>query len=188
MNWFVYAMAHADSLGDLAVDAADLRPSFEAAYREHRPMVYRLALRYGAGRAAWAEDITHDVFVKLWEHLDALHDRAQLGGWLYRVAARVALSRLRREQSFVRKLGRMLAGDEPIVPALAERADAARALAALSDLPARERVVLCMVILDGKPQHEIATTLELSEGYVSKLVQRAWQRLRAAGWEGPDAG
>jgi RNA polymerase sigma-70 factor (ECF subfamily) len=182
----MWAMANADAVAESGGHDA-LQPTFEAAYHAHRAMVYRLALRYGAGRTAWAEDVAHDVFVKLWQHLPALTDRSQLGGWLYRATARVAISRLRRERSLVTKLGRMLAGvEEPIAPALAERADAARALAMLHELPGRERVVLCMLVLDGKTQQEIAATLQLSKGYVSKLVERGWQRIRAAGWQVAD--
>jgi RNA polymerase sigma-70 factor (ECF subfamily) len=47
-----------------------------------------------------------------------------------------------------------------------------------------------MHVLDGLSQREIARTLDLSEGYVSKLLARAWSKLRAAGWEvdeGPPA-
>ena len=44
-----------------------------------------------------------------------------------------------------------------------------------------------MKLLDGKSGKEIADTLVMSEGYVSKLLARAWQRLRKAGWEVDDA-
>ena len=40
-----------------------------------------------------------------------------------------------------------------------------------------------MKLLDEQPQREIAATLGLSEGYVSKLVRRGLDRLRAKGWE-----
>jgi RNA polymerase sigma factor (sigma-70 family) len=48
---------------------------------------------------------------------------------------------------------------------------------ALGQLPARERVVLGMVHLDGKSQREVAEILGLSKGYVSKLLARATARL-----------
>ena len=39
-------------------------------YEEHRDRVFSLCLRYGAGNVAWAEDATHDVFVRLLERLE----------------------------------------------------------------------------------------------------------------------
>jgi RNA polymerase sigma-70 factor (ECF subfamily) len=61
--------------------------------------------------------------------------------------------------------------------------EAAEALAFLRSLPPNERVVLCMKVLDGCSQREIAQALSLSEGYVSKLAKRALDRARARGWE-----
>ena len=161
---------------------------FESSYRAHRDDIYRLCLRYGGGRPAWAEDLTHDVFIKLLEHLRCLEDRDQVGGWLYRVAANLAVSRLRREQSLVGKLRTLLAGeddrDRAVDEAFEEHESAAAAMATLRALPARERVVLCMKVLDGRSQKEIADALDLSEGYVSKLCARAWDKVKEAGWSG----
>jgi RNA polymerase sigma-70 factor (ECF subfamily) len=166
-------------------------PTFEACYRAHHARVYHHCLRYGGGNASFAEDVTHDVFLKLLEHLPALDERHDLGGWLYRVAANLAVTRLRRSRSIVRRFlpayRRSVAEVEPALDAAFEQREAASgALATLRTLPPRERVVLCMKLLDGKSQREIAATLSLTEGYVSKLYARAWQRVRAAGWEGDD--
>lgn len=166
--------------------------TFEASYQAHRQTIFRLCLRYGGGRVGWAEDATHDVFVKFLEHLPELDNPDDVGGWLYRVASNLCISRLRREQSFMGWLRNEQSADtEGVAPAvdvlLDERTEAKEALEALRTLPAKERVVLCMKVLDNKSQREIADVLSLSEGYVSKLVARAWARLRKAGWEGGDA-
>jgi RNA polymerase sigma factor (sigma-70 family) len=167
--------------------------TFTACYEAHRDSVYHLGLRYGGGDRSFAEDLTHDVFVRLLEHLPELNETHDLGGWLYRVAANLALSRRRRARSIVRRFlpdyGRLVAGEEPAPQLLFEQREAAAlAVTALGALPARERVVLCMKVLDGKSQREIAGLLSLTEGYVSKVYARAWARLRAAGWESDDEG
>jgi len=43
-----------------------------------------------------------------------------------------------------------------------------------------------MMVLDGKMQREIADDLGFSEGYVSKLIAKAWHRIKEDGWEGDD--
>lgn len=164
---------------------------FEEAYDAHRRDVYRWAMRFAGGRVGWAEDLTHDVFLKLLEHLPRLDASTDLGGWLYRVTANLALTRLRRDRSLASRLGRFFTEDdeEPVASpdaGLALREEAAEALAALKRLPPREAVVLTMKVIDGKSQKEIAEALEMSEGYVSKLVTRGWERIRAAGWEVSD--
>lgn len=176
------------AVSELSEVSDDTRAGAEAVYAEHRDRVFHWALRYGAGDAGWAEDLLHDVFVKL---LEQLNDEApqDVGGWLYRVTANLAISRIRRERSLLGRLHRALVPHDagrPPDELLEERAAATEALRLLSKLPERERVVLCMKVLDGRTQRQISEALGLSEGYVSKLAARAWQRVRAAGWEGAD--
>ena len=171
--------------------ASAARPTVEACYVAHRALVFHRALRYGAGDVAFAEEVTQDVFIKLIEHLPHLRDAHDLGGWLHRVTANVAISRLRRERSLLGKLQALWStsdrtGESALGAALRkQRAD--EVLDALRTLPPRERVVICMKLLDGASQREIARALELSEGYVSKLLQRGLRRIADAGWEIDDA-
>lgn len=153
------------------------------AYAEHRDLVFRLALRYGAGRRAFAEDVTHDVFVKLLRAIDTLEDRGALGGWLYRVTTNLCLSRLERER-FRRSVLELIGRAEPSTPSLEAtcvvKDELTRAIATLEALPPKERVVLTMLHLDDRSQAEICQILGLSKGYVSKLVDRGTERIRAA--------
>ncbi len=64
------ALRNFEMTGDLAADSGHL--TFEQCYRAHKDEVYRWCLRYGAGRHAWAEDVAHDVFVRLLSHLPKL--------------------------------------------------------------------------------------------------------------------
>jgi len=160
---------------------------FDECYRAHRTAVFHWSLRYGAGNAQWAEDLTHDVFLKLFAALPGLGRHEDLGGWLYRVTANLAISRLRHERTLVGTLRELVGRGEPRAAApdeqLESRQLAGAALRVLGALPAREKVVMTMKLLDDKSQREIAQALSMSEGYVSKLVTRATARLQAAGWE-----
>ncbi len=164
------------------------RLAFEACFRANRDRVYRLGLRYGRGRVSWAEDLTQDVFMKLYQELPRLSAHEDLGGWLYRVATNAALSRLRREKSLLGRLDQLFAEEDEVsessADAKVEMTESAREAQALLDgLPPKERVVLGMKVLDGMAQKDIAVALGMSEGYVSKLLTRAWEKIRAAGWE-----
>jgi RNA polymerase sigma-70 factor (ECF subfamily) len=162
--------------------------AFADCYREHWARVYRNALRFSAGDPGWAEDLAHDVFLKLLEQFPRLEAHHDLGGWLYRVTANLAVSRLRRERSWVGRLQqawRVLQEESAPSPevVVVSRERAAQALHALRALPPQQRVVICMKLLDGHSQRKIAETLDLSEGHVSKLVTKATSTLRAQGWE-----
>ena len=179
----------------LAPAVASRTEKVEVLYLEHRDRVYRLALRYGGGSHAWAEDITQEVFLRLFDVVDGLQDDgspATLEPWFYRVTTNRCLNRLRaerlRDSAPVRwLLGRRADDGQSRDP---ERVTAAREGLALADavlasLPPKERVAFSMHVLDGKKQIEIAELLGHSKGYVSKLIARAEERIRSAGWEVP---
>ena len=183
-------MDAADVLALGATLTNEQRLAFEACFRTHRDRVYRLGLRYGRGQGSWAEDLTQDVFMKLYSELPRLSAHEDLGGWLHRVATNAALSRLRRERSFLGRLDRLFESEGEVSDQGADTAmemsqTAREAQALLDGLPPKERVVLGMKVLDGMAQKDIAVALGMSEGYVSKLLTRAWEKLRAAGWEVP---
>ena len=172
----------------LTTKPPDPLASFEDLYRAFAGQVFAWARRYAGGRTCWAEDVTHDVFVRAWLHRDELR-AGDVKGWLFRVTQNRAFTLLRREGTIAGRLRQAIHlawhGDAPATPedALDRQREAAAATAALQALPGQERVVLALKILDGLSQREIAALLSLSEGYVSKLVARATARLAANGWK-----
>jgi RNA polymerase sigma-70 factor (ECF subfamily) len=162
-----------------------LADALDRLYRRHSRAVFHLALRYGLGDEAWAEDVVHDVFVALLDRLPSLEDHEQLDGWLYRVTTNRCLRKLRRDRfllhDVVRWLRVMGASEGPSVEGrVFARHDLERARQVLGELPPRERVVVCMCHIDGKSQREVCETLGLSKGYVSKLLARGTARLEEA--------
>jgi RNA polymerase sigma-70 factor (ECF subfamily) len=181
----VRAVAEVDPGAHEATGASP--PSFDQCYTTHRDRIYRLCLRYGGGRQGFAEDVTQEVFIRLFENFDRIDRGEPIEAWLYAVASRLCISRLRRDRSFRGWLQRVLHGHRETSPSVAqlfERNEAVSAvMAAIDRLPPRQRVVLCMVAFDGKRQREIARVLRYSEGYVSRLLSQARGALAAAGWQ-----
>ncbi len=160
----------------------------EALYRRHRELVYRLAMRYSGGNPSWAEDLTQEVFLRLFDVIDDLEQRDGLEAWFYRVTSNRCLNRLRAERLRNSAPVRWLLGRRNAEPQDPERVAAARqelshAWDALQTLPPKERVAFSMHYVDGKKQTEIADILGHSKGYVCKLIKRAEARVRAGGWE-----
>ncbi len=165
-------------------------------YARHRNMVFRQCLLLGGGNRDWAEDVTHDVFVRLLEQLTTLEDPHDLGGWIRRVTMNTCMTRLRRDGSIWSRVRAALLGQARASAALSPETPERQVQVAqqlegaweqLSRLPGKERVVFCMRHLDGMKQREIAAALDLSEGYVSKLLARGRSRMQARGWEVSDA-
>lgn len=67
---------------------------FEEVYGEYGTMVYRLAMVY-LGCHTDAEDVTQEVFVKLFRKTPAFHDKEHEKRWLLRVTANLCLDQLR---------------------------------------------------------------------------------------------
>jgi RNA polymerase sigma-70 factor (ECF subfamily) len=174
------------------VASPDLTEVVSRAYLRHRDEVYRLALRFGAGRQAWAEDVTQDVFVSLCRFADGIsHDPENpddLRPWLYRVTANRCIQKIRRER--VRNapgvrwlLGRLRPSEPDVDETAIHREDLRTVMQALEELPAKERVVFSMYYLDDMDMPEIGAMLGHSKGYICKLIHRARARIEAAGWE-----
>ncbi|MCK6589249.1 MAG: sigma-70 family RNA polymerase sigma factor [Polyangiaceae bacterium] len=162
--------------------------SIEALYRKHHRLVFHLGLRYGQGDVAWAEDITQEVFVHLFDVIGGLCDLDDMEGWLYRATTNRCLNRLRRDRFLALAPVRWLLGEqqrEPLAPeALAiARDDLRRVLGALGTLPPKEQIAFAMYYLDGKEQDEIGRLLGCSKSYVCKLIQRGVGKMRALGME-----
>jgi RNA polymerase sigma-70 factor, ECF subfamily len=182
------AAAEARALKSPAVPELLYAREVETLYRRHHRLVFRIALRYGGGSTAWAEDITQDVFVDLCKAIPTLNALDDMEGWLYRATTNRCFNRLRRERFLSLAPVRWLLGEqrpEPRPPdALAiAHDDLRRAMAALDTLPLKERIAFSMYYLDEKEQEEIGRLLGHSKGYICKLIQRAVARLREAGWE-----
>jgi RNA polymerase sigma-70 factor (ECF subfamily) len=168
--------------------SAEIRSAIAAAYDEHHALVYRLALRYGGGRVAWAEDVTQEVFLQLVKHADSLTNLETLGGWLYRTTTRRCLNKLRKDRFLEWVTFDWILGgkEEPAMDGetFADAREELRlVLTALHRLPAKEQVAFSMHYLDGHTLEEIGETLGMSKGYVSKLIKRVMTRLGEEGWE-----
>ena len=149
--------------------------------RDHR-RVYALALNYGGGDHAWAEDVTQDVFTILLDKIEGLPDRGDTWPWLRRVTINRCISLQRRRRVRRSPWVRWILREEPVEAQVELHIDASiqlrRVWAAVTRLPDKQRAVFSLRHFDDVPQTEIAKTLGCSEGYVSKLLHRAEASVR----------
>src|SRR3954469_13550100 len=80
-----------------ALAATGDRRAFERLYRTHAGRVYALCARM-AGDRALAEELTQDVFVRVWEKLASFRGDSSFGTWIHRVAVNVCLNRLQADR------------------------------------------------------------------------------------------
>jgi RNA polymerase sigma-70 factor, ECF subfamily len=152
--------------------------AFEQLYRAHFGRVFALCLRI-AGDRTRAEELTQDVFVRVWEKLDGFEGRSAFGTWLHRLAVNVALGDRRAEGV---RVHRVFGVDEPEQfetagrpPDPGERVDLERAIATL---PAGARAVFVLHDVEGFKHEEIARMQGTAVGTSKAQLHRARRLLR----------
>ena len=165
----------AEPLTDVARAAAGDVRAFEAVYRTHLPRVHSLVRRMTAGRDA--DELTQDVFVRVWQKLGTFRGDSSFTTWLHRLAVNVVIERFRSEARRARlhdgeEIFEMLAG-----PALT-RDLGMDFEAALEKLPDGARQIFVLHDVEGYKHHEIATMLEISAGTSKAQLHRARMMLR----------
>jgi len=168
---------------DAALAASGDRRAFERLYRTHVGRVYALCARMTADRAL-AEELTQDVFVRVWEKLASFRGESSFGTWVHRVAVNVVLNRLQTEKRDRKRSG---ASDDdesdgiaslPARPASpGDRMDLERAIAAL---PPGARRVFVLHDVEGFRHEEIAEQLGITSGGSKAQLHRARMLLREA--------
>lgn len=148
--------------------------AFAAVYELYARAAYSLALRM-LGDAAAAEDVVHDVFVKLMTQLESYHGDAPFGAWLKRLLVNAAIDSLRRRQ-------RLAETDlQPVIEAQPGRGTAAyemtHALHVLEQLAPDARAILILHQLEGYTHKELAQMFGRSESYSKSILSRTLRRL-----------
>jgi RNA polymerase sigma-70 factor (ECF subfamily) len=187
-GWWHWAAVSEIATEPLTSSDADLVPPCrrgdEAAWRElvtrHTRRVFGLAYRF-TGRVDEAEDLTQEVFVKVYQTLDRYREAdGPFQGWLMAVARNHAIDHYRRrKQERLRRtqdpqvLETMPAGGEHPIAGL-EREERARLVhSGLRALPAELRLPLILCDLQGLPYEEIADALQIPLGTVKSRINRA---------------
>jgi RNA polymerase sigma-70 factor (ECF subfamily) len=175
--------ADSDAQMMLKVAAGDRR-AFAVLFDRHHASVARFAFRF-VGNRERAEELTQDIFVKLYRNAKGYKPTAQFKTFLFRVATNHCLNEVRRGEYRVEHTttseteenegGLDLAGGEGDRPdhALAGR-ELERAVGeALKSMSERERAAFTMCRFEGMAYRDIAEALEASEAAVKSLIHRA---------------
>ena len=163
-------------------DAGAFRELFESCFEPLRRYAYRM-LR----SREEAEDVVHDVFLRVWRQRDRLEPACSLRAYLFAAARNRALDRLRRrrmEEGWSDAEAASATGEQADAEANAdaaleieETADAIRR--AVEALPLRQRQVITLRWRRQMSYAEIAAELKIAEKTVGIHVGRALRRLRA---------
>ena len=168
--------------------------AFEVLYNLHRRRVYSLCLRMTANTAE-AEDLTQEVFLRVYRNLHTFRFDCSFHTWLYRIVTNLCLDHLRKRKVRREESG-VVDGEDGVrdrlqsVPeggvdgdpqrVLFSRQVKARIDTVLAELTPRERMVFELRHYQGLRLRAIGEVLGTTEEAAKNCLFRATQKMRAA--------
>ena len=181
MSYDGRALTHSDpDIDDVRRIGAGDATAAAALVRRRSPKILALSRRM-LSDAAEAEDVTQEVFLRVWTHAANWRPGgAKFETWLHRVAVNLCLDRLRRRR------------ETPASDALPDRPDespdaeqsiwadqrAARVRLAMDALPERQRAAIELCSFQEMTNIDAAAALEVSVDALESLLARARRSLR----------
>lgn len=168
---------------DVARAASGDRRAFERLYRAHADRVFTLCTRMVGDRQK-AEELTQDVFVRVWDKLGQFRGDSAFGTWLHRMAVNVVLndrqSEKRRRDKYddgIEDPDVLSYGDVRPLPVPGLSIDLESAIATL---PPGARKVFVLHDVEGYTHEEIGAMLGVTSGGCKAQLHRARMLLREA--------
>jgi RNA polymerase sigma-70 factor (ECF subfamily) len=158
--------------------------AWETIVRQHWRKVFNVAYKF-VGRHEEAEDLTQDIFLKIFRSLGTFDRRANFQTWLISVSRNLCIDYYRSVRKERETIDRQLTAEEagpvsldagPLV-ALEQRDLAEMLRRALQTLPDSLRTAVMMRDIQELSYQEIAGRLRLPEGTVKSRINRGRKEL-----------
>ncbi|MDO8548697.1 MAG: RNA polymerase sigma factor [Ignavibacteria bacterium] len=153
--------------------------AFEKLYRMNVSRVYAICLRISSDKTR-AEELTQDVFVKVWEKLNSFRGDSLFSTWLYKIAVNTSLIELRRRKRWFARFinfSDLLNFDKKVSISMGTSIDLEKAV---SYLPEKARLVFILHDVEGYKHDEISKILSVTSGTTKAQLHRARKLLREA--------
>jgi RNA polymerase sigma-70 factor (ECF subfamily) len=151
--------------------------AFRLVYDAHVGRVHALCLRL-TGEPGWAEELTQDVFVRVWERLASFRGDSAFATWLYRLAMNEVLMALRTTRRRELKVEPRHEPPEAQAGAAREAEAAIDLERAIAGLPEGCRNVFVLHDVEGLRHEEIARLTGTAVGTSKAHLFRARRLLR----------
>lgn len=167
------------------------RDKFLTLVEKYQLMVFRTCMGFLHDKDD-ADDLTQEVFIQTYQSLNSFKGDAAFSTWLYRIAVNASLNRVRKnsrtpilnrlESLFDNRKEKEIsftAYDTEDPESILISNDKSRWIQdALDSLPENQRTAIVLSKYDDLSQKEIAEIMNITEGAVEALIQRAKANLR----------
>ncbi len=155
----------------------NFEPYFEQVYEENYTKVTRLCMGYVSGDHELANDLTQEVFIKVWENLKSFKRESNISTWIYRIAVNTCLMNLRKKKSnHVRKAMESEESSENIDSSKEKERQYQEMYRCIGILSVTNKAII-MMELEGLDQKEIAEIMGLKHEAVRTRIHRIKKQL-----------
>ena len=162
------------------VKAGDFK-AFSHIVSDYQQMVFTIVFRIVNNRED-AEDISQEIFIKVFKSLDSFKEESEFSTWLYRIAYNTTLSEIRKRKIVFASFddGLSTLKDEEINENMEDLAVEERIFyleQALKTLPVEDALLITMFYLDNQSIEEISRISNLSQANVKVKLHRIRKKL-----------
>ena len=162
--------------------------TFDEIYLEHYKMVFNLALQY-VQNTEDAEEITQDVFVKIFDNLNSFKKQSSLKTWIYRMAINQSLDFIKaknaQKRNFLSSIFSINDSNFKFQPSnfnhpgieLEQKEACQKIFEAINQLSDNQKTALILLKIEDKSQAETAEIMNLKVKALESLFQRAKNNL-----------
>lgn len=162
--------------------------TFDEIYFDHHKMVFNLALQY-VQNIEDAEEITQDVFLKVFDNLNSFKKQASLKTWIYRISINQSLDFIKakntQKRNFLSSIFSLNDEKFKFEPPnfnhpgieLEQKEAYQKIFEAINQLSDNQKTAIILLKIEDKSQFETAEIMNLNVKALESLFQRAKKNL-----------
>ena len=158
------------------------RALYAQVYTHFLPKLYRFVLPFTKGSKEDAEEIVHDVFLKIWMRKEVLVSVRSFEAYLFTIARNLLANRHRRQQhlkKIITHLSVVTSGEENLLQDQIIYSEYHKtALDAIEQLSAQKKRIFYLRTQEGLKLEEIASEVQLSVPGVKKHLYEAFSFIK----------
>lgn len=159
---------------------------YKYVYDQYSRMVYSVCFRM-AGNNEDAEDVTQDVFIKVFNSINSFREDSKLSTWIYQITVNTCLNKSRRKKAINflslnfwedEKGEKEMAADNLTPSDKIEKSEIQNIVQdVINTLPAKQKTAIVLSRYEELPYKEIAKIMGVSLSSVESLLFRAKENL-----------
>jgi RNA polymerase sigma-70 factor (ECF subfamily) len=157
------------------------RAAFQLLFETYKDKVFSIAVYSSGGDRALADDVTQQIFLKLFTAIRQFRGDSEFTTWLYRLVVNACLDERRRRRKLL-PWGETVAMTKPSEKKPQEKQYARREVSAavqqaIGELKPKFRLPILLKYIEGLSYEEIASVMGCSKGTVASRLNRGHSQL-----------